>query len=197
MNLKEVASVRTGLVLSRKKASLYDEIKKTYKKMTLKAFSNSISLIHEHLDQFVANEEIDKGYISRVGDIIIRLRYPIRAVYIDTSTEGMIVPSLMCIVRVINNISLNKEFLAYFLNSTVVKKELQTKIKGTAIQMIRTKDIEDIEIALPPLDEQVKLVEFLKLSQKEIKVLDDLKMQKQYFANSVLDNIIKRSKEVN
>ncbi len=194
MKLNEISSIRTGLVLSRKKAQSYDETKRTYKLLTLKAFSSSTYSTYKNLDKFVSREEISEEYISRVGDIIVRLREPINAVYIDKSTEGMLIPSLMCIIRTNDNISINKEFLAYYLNSTEVKKALQSRIKGTTIPMIKTRDIEELDIVLPPVSEQTKIVAFLKLSQSETELLDKLKRQKEHFAKSVLDTIIERSK---
>ncbi len=194
MKLNEIANIRTGLVLSRKKATLSDDIKIHYKQITLKSFSNTTSLTSTYIDEFIATEEISDTYISRVGDVVVRLREPITAVYIDESTKGLIIPSLMSIVRVKNSM-VDGEFLAHYINSTTAKRMLEKDIKGTTIPMIKTKDLEGLEVILPSLKEQKRVVEFMKLSQKETELLDKLKREKQQLSQAVLDTIIQSNKD--
>lgn len=193
MYLKEIANIRTGLVLSRKKAALSDEVKVQYKQITLKSFSTSIKLQKEYFDDFDSVEKVDSTYISRAGDILVRLREPNVAVHIDEESAGLVIPSLMSIVRVDDD-RVNSEFLAYYLNSTTIKRALKDKIKGTTIPMIKTKDLEDLDVILPPLEEQKRVVEFLKLSQREAELLDELRKQKEQFGQAILDTIITRNR---
>ena len=194
MKLKEIADIRTGLVLSRKKAALSDDVKIHYKQITLKSFSNTISLTPDYIDEFVSTENIADTYISRVGDIVVRLREPVTAVYIDESTKGMIIPSLMAIVRVKSDM-VNGEFLAYYINSTTSQKILGKEIKGTTIAAIKTKDMEELEVVLPSLEEQKRVVALMDLSQNEIELLEKLKREKQQFSQAVLDTIIQSNKD--
>jgi len=196
VKLKEIATIRTGLVLSRKKALLNAEFKKSYKQITLKSFSTTTSLISNYLDEFISNENIKDTYLSKAGDIVVRLREPNIAVYIDKSEEEMIIPSLMVIIRVTHK-DINNEYLAHYLNSTIVKKALQIQIKGTTIPMIKTKDLEDIEIILPTLKKQKILVNLFKTSQNELKLLTQLKEEKENFVHGVFNTIINQTKEDN
>ena len=193
MKLKELTSIRTGLVLSRKKASLHNNFKKNYKQITLKSFSNTTTLLPQYFDTFISNEEIKDEYISQIGDIVVRLREPNIAVRIDEESEGMIIPSLMAIVRVKSE-KIDKEYLANYLNSTNVKRALQMQVKGTTIAMIKTKDLEDIEVVIPTMLKQKSLVKLLKSSQEELQLLNQLKEQKENFALSVLDTVINKTK---
>ena len=194
MKLKEIADIRTGLVLSRKRASLSANIQIRYRQITLKSFSASTSLVLDDTDEFVSAQEIADTYLSRVGDVLVRLREPITAVYIDKYTEDMIVPSLMCIIRVKNS-DIYAEYLANYINSITVKKMLGREIKGTTIAAIKTRDLEDLEVILPPLSEQKSVVEFLKLSRIETELLERLKKQKEQFSQRVLNKIITRYKD--
>ena len=194
MKLKEIANIRTGLVLSRKKASLSADVKIQYKQITLKSFSNTTSLTLDYIDNFVSTEEIADTYLSRVGDVVVRLREPITAVYIDESTKNMVIPSLVAIVRVESRMMYG-EFLAYYINSTASQKMLEKEIKGTTIAAIKTKDLEELEVVLPSLEEQKKVVAFMKLSQNEMELLDKLKKEKQQFSHAVLDTIIQSNKD--
>lgn len=196
MKLKEIADIRTGLVLSRKKAALSDDVKIYYKQITLKSFSNTISLTPDYIDEFVSTKNIADTYISRVSDIVVRLREPVTAVYIDESTKGMIIPSLMAIIRVKSGI-VNGEFLAYYINSTTSQKILEKEIKGTTIAAIKTKDLEELKVVLPSLKEQKRVVAFMKLSQKEMELLDTLKRETEQFSQAVLNTIIQSNKDNN
>jgi restriction endonuclease S subunit len=193
LKLKELTTIRTGLVLSRKKASLHNNFKKNYKQITLKSFSNTTTLLPQYFDTFISNEEIKDEYISQIGDIVVRLREPNIAVHIDEESEGMIIPSLMAIVRVKSE-KIDKEYLANYLNSTNVKRALQMQVKGTTIAMIKTKDLEDIEVVIPTMLKQKSLVKLLKSSQEELQLLNQLKEQKENFALSVLDTVINKTK---
>jgi len=188
-----IANIRTGLVLSRKKAALSDEDKVHYKQITLKSFSTSIRLKEEYFDEFISTEEIDPTYISKVGDIVVRLREPNIAAYINDKSAGLVIPSLMSIIRVEDS-NIDNEFLAYYLNSMSIRQSLKQKIKGTTIPMIKTKDLESLDIVLPSLEEQKKVVEVLKLTEKETKLLEQLKKQKEIFGQAVLDTIITQNK---
>ena len=194
MKLKEIADIRTGLVLSRKKASLSDDVKIHYKQITLKSFSNTTSLTLDYIDNFVSTEEIADTYLSRVGDVVVRLREPITAVYIDESAKNMVIPSLMAIVRVESSMMYG-EFLAYYINSTTSQQMLKKEIKGTTIAAIKTQDLEELEVVLPSLEDQKKVVAFMNLSQNEIELLEKLKKEKQQFSHAVLDTIIQSNKD--
>jgi restriction endonuclease S subunit len=194
VKLNDIASIRTGLVLSRKKAARDDPEQYSYKQITLKSFSNSVTLQSDYFDDFISIEKIDDKYLTQAGDIIVRLRKPNTAVYIDEESSGLVVSSLFAIVRV-NESTVNNTFLAYYLNSKEVLKALDRELKGTTIPMIKIKDLENLTIILPPIEVQERLVEFMKLFQKELQLLDKLKQEKTQFSKAVLDTIIQQHKE--
>ena len=195
MKLNEIATTRTGLVLSRKKAIAHDTSDHQYRLITLKSFvSGYLSPRTEHFDIFSAVEEIDESYMSREGDVLVRLRAPIQAVYIDRESAGSIIPSLMAVVRTESS-AVDAAFLTHYLNTIEVKKQLEKKLKGTTIPMIKTKDLGELEVVVPPLDVQRKTVSLMALSLRERTLLEDLISQKQHFAQSALETIIQQHKE--
>ena len=192
MKLSEIATIRTGLVLSRKKAALHDETKFIYRQITLKSFADSVTLQDAYFDDFISTEPIDDRYISKAGDIVVRLRKPNVAVYIDEKSVGLVIPSLMCIVRVKES-SVNSAYLAHYLNSTPVRRMLEREIKGTTIPMIKTKDLGNLDVVLPSLEVQNKTVALMRLAAKEIELTEKLKQQKEQFSQAVLDKIVTNS----
>ena len=190
MKLKDISNLRTGLVTARKKASAVDEETYSYKAVTLKSFKRNGCLSVEYLDDFTAKEQINANYLTQYNDILVRLREPNLAVLIDEDNIDLLIPSLVATIRVDSD-SVDSKFLTYYLNSTIVKKALKSSITGTAINMIKTKELEDLEIQLPSLQEQKKIVEFLDLSNKEINLLEELKNQKEKYYQEVFNNILK------
>jgi len=193
MKLGEIATVRTGLVLSRKKASaLHTALH--YRMLTLKSFSDTMDISPAYMDDFYAGERIDTKYIIREGDVVVRLRAPVRALYIDARSAGAVVSSLMAVVRVKDK-RLTARFLAQVLNAPSTQKILEREIKGTTIPMIKTKDLASLEVILPPLDVQEETAALLALSRKEELLLHALIEEKQHLSQQWIDTIIQQHKE--
>lgn len=190
MRLKDISNLRTGIVTARKKASVVAKGTFLYKAITLKSFNRNGYLSVDSLDNFISKEEVNSNYLTQYDDILVRLRAPNIAVYIDNKNIDLLIPSLVSIIRV-NRDSIDSKFLTYYLNSTTVKKALNSSITGTAINMINTKELEDLQIKLPSLEKQKKIVEFLDLTNKEIDLLEELKNQKEKYYSEVFNNILK------
>ena len=191
--LSDFANVRTGVVLSRKKAQISSDKTIKYNQLSLKCFEDGIQPNKEQIDTFISSQEIDKKYFTKKGDVVIRLRSPNRAIYIDKEDEGLLIHSLLAVIRVYDD-KLDSKYLAYFINANKTQQTLKKDIKGTAIYMLKTKDIENLKLSLPPLKKQKKLVEFLELADKEKELLKNLIEEKKRFSQAILDTIIIQNK---
>ena len=179
MKLQNIVEIKTGLPLSRKKGEKFE-----YKLLTLKCFQNdSIYLNPNCLDTFIANEKLD-DYIANSGDIVVRLRVPIKAIYI---TKDVLVPSTMVILKAKKKIDM--KFLTYYLNSKISKKALSKNIEGSLIKMVGSKDLKNIKISLPPLNIQQKIAKTLLLIDKEIELLDKLQKEKKILKDIILERL--------
>jgi len=192
LRLKDVSTIRTGLVTARKKATAVDSEIISYKAVTLKSFNPNGSLIVSNLDTFISKEKIKETYLTQLNDVLIRLREPNIALNISKKNSGLVIPSFVASVRV-DETKIDSKFLTYYFNSTTAKRALKAHITGTAINMIRTKELEDLEIQLPSLEEQKKIVEFLDLTSKEINLLEELKNQKEKYYQEVFNNVLKKA----
>ena len=192
--LGNLSTVRTGLVISRKKAQLDSPDKIEYEQISLRCFDNGVKLDKSKIDIFISAEKIDAKYLTQEGDVIVRLRAPSSAVYIEKEDEGLLIHSLLAVIRVESKL-LNAKYLAYYINANNAQRILQQNIKGTAIPMLKTKDLEELKIALPPLEKQNKLVQFLELADKERDLLYQLAEEKKQLSQTILDTIIEQNKE--
>lgn len=191
MKLKNISTIRTGLVTTRKKATIVDSEIIPYKVITLKSFNPNGSLRVDNLDTFISKEKIKETYLTQVDDVLIRLREPNIAINITEENSGLVIPSFVASIRV-DKTKVDNKFLTYYLNSTTAKRALNSSITGTAINMIKTKELENLDIQLPSLQEQKKIVEFLDLTSKEINLLEELKNQKEKYYKEAFNNILKK-----
>ncbi|KAB7887613.1 restriction endonuclease subunit S [Poseidonibacter ostreae] len=187
MKMNHLTTIKTGLVLSRKKASQQSEFKKDYNVISLKSFSENGYYDHSFAEEFTANEEIKEENLLQKGDILIRLREPNIAVYIDEDYTDTIISSLAAIIRTKKS-DVNPLFLVNYLNSSYVKKQLYSQ--GSAVSMLNVKFIGELEITLPKKETQDKVAEIQALSYKEIKLLNQLIEEKQKYTSKVFETII-------
>jgi len=194
--LSNIAIVRTGLVLARKKARPDSLTKKNHKQISLRYFGNGITLSKstEKHDTFSSVDEIDAKYFTQEGDVVVRLRAPSSAVYIEKEDEGLLIHSLLAVIRV-HSYQVDAKYLAYYLNAQATQRILKQDVKGTAIPMLKTKDLEQLAITLPPIEKQKEMVQFLELADKERALLHHLAEAKQRLSQAALDTIIQQYKE--
>lgn len=189
MKLMQIAEIRTGLVVARKKATS-SPVKK-YKMLTLKSFQDYGYINMDELEEFESIEELSSQYITQIGDVIMRLSYPYTAVYIDKSNEGILISSLFNIIRLRDNNTIKEEFLSLYLNSDHIKKLISKYSIGSAISFIKTSFIKNIKIENIPLDKQEKLIQINKLHIKEVDLLTDLLKEKETLYKGIVSTIIK------
>jgi type I restriction enzyme, S subunit len=143
--------------------------------------------------KFVSQRKFEqiKRHSFKSGDIVItKLGQPLgKACIIPYSlVEGIIVADL---VRLrINNEYINSKFLTYQINSEKIIKQFQLHTKGTTRLRVNLAHVKNINIVLPPLLEQQRIVEKLDILLNKLDAsLVDLKYaQRQigYFRQSVL-----------
>lgn len=189
ITLAEISNLQMGLVLNRKKAGLNRADKFDYEVVSLKSFNENAVFDNKFSEEFISNEQIKEDYQVKQGDILLRLREPNLAVYIDKKYENLIFSSLMVRVKIKDN-RFDEHFIAHYLNSNIVKKQLsQGAIVGTTIPMIKVADVNEIKIPLINLDKQKKIVEYLKLAHKENELLQNLINQKQKYSKEIFETL--------
>lgn len=191
INLNKIAETKTGLVLNRKKAEAHSPFEYSYKVVSLKSFNENTVFDDSFADEFISNEQINEDYKVSLGDILLRLREPNFAVYVDKDYDDLIYSSLMVRIRVKSD-KFDPHFVAHYLNSSAVKKALAPDISGTAIAMIGVSSINNIKIPTLNLQTQNKIVKYLNLVRQESEILQNLRAAKQKYNKSIFENLIKK-----
>ena len=196
MKLGEIASVRSGLVLSRKLAR--ENPVQRYRLLNLRSITPEGYIDMNETDVFDAKETLPGEYLSQVGDIVIRLSAPYTAVLIDEESEGMVVSSNFVIVRT-DPQELLPEFLYWLLNTSEVKHRMFENSSSNMLGAVKPKFFADYEITPLPIPEQQKIAAINALAKAESKLLRQLANAKEQYYEAILRNIfneIKRSNQI-
>lgn len=189
MFLGDIAEIKTGLVLSRKKAELKHHVKATYSLITLKNIDDNGLVISDSFEAFISNEEIDNHFFTQEGDILMRLSYPYTAVYIEKKYTGLLVPSYFAIIKVDTH-RLLPEYIAWYLNSYKVKKELERAHTGSRIPSTNQSVLRMLPVYPIALSQQKALVELYKLHQKEIQLYQALIEEKEKWFRAITEKLM-------
>lgn len=73
IKLNDIAEIKTGLVLNRKKADMSKDQKLYYSVVSLKSFNVDAVYDNTFADEFISNEQIKEDYQVKQGDILLYL----------------------------------------------------------------------------------------------------------------------------
>ncbi len=169
--------------------------------------NNSIKVNSNEKEEFGKKTQI-KNKRLRVGDIVIPSRaasFTKIAIFEKEENLYSIVNHQYWIIRPSNPNELNSYFLLYFLLDKETQKNLVNNSKSTGNGMFNLdgKTIENLEINIPPIEEQIKMVEIyeasirinkFKKSTDEISKNINNEAYSSFFLND--ENIVKQIKKI-
>ena len=184
MKLQDLASVRSGLVLSRKQAKEPSEYR--YPLINLRCIQQEGTI--------QLKEPLKEEYLSQSGDIIVRLTAPYTAVLIDETTSGMVVSSNFVVIRVEDK-SLLPEYLFWLLNTEKIKRKIYENATSNMLGAVNARFLADFELALLSVEDQRKISQFNLLAKRERQLLRMLADEKEKYYAGVLNQAYKRAKK--
>jgi len=196
MRLADIAQIKTGLVLSRKKAEIEYEARAEYKLLSLKNISEDGLIINGSYDEFISNDVLDTHYFSEENDVLMRLSQPYTAVYIDKEHAGLLIPSYFAIIKLIDTKVL-PQYIAWYLNSMKVKKELTRSQAGSRIPSTNQHVIGNIPIVISPISTQRRIIELYQLHQKQKRLYKRLLDEKEAYFHAIVEQILKKGESKN
>jgi restriction endonuclease S subunit len=194
MKLGEIADIRTGLVLTRKKAAMKYQIQNTYKLITLKNIEDNGEFNDEPFESFESNDELSKEYFTKEGDILIKLSAPFTTICIDDKSAGLLVPSYFSIIR-LKKPNYIPGYITWYLNSDKVKRELIRRQTGTVMSNTNNTILSSIKIKELPLEDQEKIAQVRELYLRERNLLRSLFREKEILYKGITDKLINMNGE--
>ena len=187
MILNSIASVRTGLILSRKEAKTAESCCE-YRQLNLKAIDDNGRIDLGETVPFYTSEELSDNYLTRIGDIIVKTTEPYTAVYITEEYTDLVIPSHFVLIRDINEEVVLPQYISWYLNTDRIKKMFRMSSTGS-LKQIRPAMIGEVEIKPPTIERQKQVIELHEYSCTEIQLLEKLIELKKIYYKVKIDNV--------
>ena len=194
MKLGNIATVRSGLVLSRKQAREPSEIR--YPLLNLRSINPGGYIEADQLDVFDAAEYLSPEYLSQIGDVIVRLTAPYTAILIDKVTAGMVISSNFVIIRA-DRRELLPEYLFWLINTPKVKRSIYENTSSNMLGAIKAKYFSDFEVPFLSIAKQQQIAAMNELALKETKLLRKLADEKERYYSLLIDRAYKKMERGN
>ena len=194
MKLGNIATVRSGLVLSRKQAREPSDIR--YPLLNLRSINPGGYIEADQLDVFDAVEYLSPEYLSQVGDVIVRLTAPYTAILIDKETAGMVISSNFVIIRA-DRRELLPEYLFWLINTPKIKRSIYENTSSNMLGAIKAKYFSDFEVPSLPIAKQQQIAVMNELVLKETKLLRQLADEKERYYSLLIDRAYKEMERGN
>lgn len=161
--LGQLCSIITGAPISRVKKIRENDKPTQVQVLVPGAMRNGEVVKSELATEFVTNVKDD--FFTHEGDVIVKASTPYGCVYIDETRSGLLTTSYSLILRSQNDQIIDMRYLSLFLNSPSSVRELERMSSGMTIQLIKKKDLAEMPIPIPSLNEQKRLAELQRQSQ--------------------------------
>ena len=194
MKLGNIATVRSGLVLSRKQAREPSDIR--YPLLNLRSINPGGYIEADQLDVFVAAEYLSPEYLSQIGDVIVRLTAPYTAILVDKVTAGMVISSNFVIIRA-DRRELLPEYLFWLINTPKIKRSIYENTSSNMLGAIKAKYFSDFEVPSLPIAKQQQIAVMNELALKETKLLRQLADEKERYYSLLIDRVYKEMERGN
>lgn len=182
MKLNEVAQVNIGVLLNRE----IDNTKgNTYKLFNIKNYD-----LKEEYEEVKTSKNLDNK-LTKKGDLLFRLVYPNRIVYIEKDMEDLLVPSQMCIIRP-DKKKIEPQFLKWYLESDLGKSEILPNVTGSSIQKISVLSLKNIGIPIINMKKQKGIRDLIELWTREKEILKETIENKEKLYNNLISEIVEK-----
>ena len=191
MVLEDITQITIGVVLKRKEAKYPTDNTYKYEVFNLRSYEESIEY-----DLFYSEENLE-NFIARKGDILFRLSFPMKVIEVDDEIEGKLINNQYCIIRMINllNITYNIDFIKWFLESDLAKRQFEKILIGTTIRSVPVVKLRKLEIPKINKDEQEKISKVVNTWNREKYLYKKMIKEKEKYYNSIINKVINGGKK--
>lgn len=153
-----------------------------------------------HFDEFEKLTQFENSYIEpelkdlkfllKENDVILAAKGSRNFAWVYTEEYGPCIPSSAFFIIRTNPSKVNGEYLAYYLNTERIQFLIKGMVTGSGMPSISKKEFMELEITLPKLNEQLKIVEVAKLMDEEIQLTSQLLSAKKNLKKGLIEKLI-------
>ena len=169
----DIASIRMGVTLRGRDATRPDP-KGSFRLIRISEIGDDGLLSTDDLMRFEPAESIRADHFLRPGDILFPNRgHRTTAGVFQLPERDVLVGSQIFVLRS-NNSSVIPEYLAWYLRSEPAANHFAARRKGTLVQTLQRRDLEELPIPLPGLEKQSAIVALDALGRHERRLSSEL-----------------------
>lgn len=124
--------------------------------------------------------------ILQKGDLVFRSRGQVNtAALVEDECDKTICAAPLIRIRP-DQQKVIPEYLRWYINHSIAQGYLRSRAKGTTVQMISKQALDQMEILLPPIEQQKTIAKYCRLSAQENQLLNQLNTKREAYNNSIL-----------
>lgn len=194
MKLGDLCAISmTGIILTRiqiKDESLVDKEETDVGKVLVpKAIANG-RVNHRDVAEYVIKKGSGQGRLTVVDDIVVKLTTPYECALITMEDEDLIVPSYCVILREFDPKEIDLDYLVGYLNTEYARQQLVTRVAASYNSMIKMKDIHEIPVPMPSMEEQKYLGRLYRISAEKQMLLKEMLDNESKLADSLITSAV-------
>lgn len=182
IRLAEVAEIRMGYTF---RSRLEPEMGGDVAVIQMKDIDDSNLLHPENLVRIQMPELKDKHLVQE-GDLMFKSRGVSNAASLVAGNLGRtVLAAPMMLIRPDAN-KVDAAYLQWFINQPSTQNILSTQAAGTAVKMISKAALEQLVIAIPPLETQRRIVEIGRIASLEARITTELMDRRKVLIERIL-----------
>ena len=188
--LKYIASIQTGLTF---RTRLEHSPKGNITVIQMKDFSADNRIDCEKLT-LIEIQNLKERQMVQINDLVFRPRgFRNTAALIGRELNDTTLAAPLLRVRV-HDATVLPAYLCWFINLPVSQSFLQRHATGTAMKMIGKKALEALEVLIPSVPTQQRIIELSHLADREQNILESLSVKRKQLVDSRLMRAITTSR---
>lgn len=140
--------------------------------------------------------DLSDRYFVRGGEVVFRSRgEPNTAAALGCALAEPAAVIVPLVIMRPNRERIIPEYLAWAVNQPDSQRRLSAEAQGTSLRMIPMSVLERLEIAVPDIPTQRRIIEFSSLARREGRLLRDLAARREQLASIILGEAAKAADE--
>lgn len=168
-HLKNIAKVRIGYQLRER---LDNEPSGTYRLLQMRDITGDDTIQTSELTWFTPERDASRYVVAR-GDVLFLARGNRNVAQMTDGLNDNVVASNHFLIATPDSSKIRPGYLSWYLNSRSVQSFLRSHTQGTTLKLLRRSVFENIELEVPPLEIQERVIELAALREKERRLLEE------------------------
>lgn len=191
IKLKKLVNIRSGMVVSKTANSNEDLLTDAFVRMIGTSDFNEDLVLRENLEPNVFyKESIKKNYLQE-NEILFNAKGKRFFATLFTNQYENTIASAVFLILTLTSDLVSHQYLVWFLNHPETLKIFNSKQSTQVMPAITKQELGDLEILIPDIDIQNKIVEIDQLKQQRIKTEKELIQLHENYINAITYKQIK------